>query len=1202
MKTPNTENQKPKKLQTPKSEFGGFDAFKLSIWSLVVGAWCFSASAQDPVSSLIVTAGTPARDAANNDWSYIVLNSSSPAVLAGKTFVVFGKPGFPNDVGTFTARGTIGRAADIGTVTSLLNQSIALGQNLTTLSNALNGLLRNTPGITNQSLAQKVLTAFQVAGANPGTAAVLELLGHGNPGLELCAGHAFSDALATTTTYEVREINPLSGAPEQVVGRVTLAPNDPVILPAPGRPFQVMTNDPSDHLLIRLRWGTPPELRRLSALSFGYNLWRIPKAAAEAGNFQNVPPTIAQFHTDANFTRANVSSAIMARKQLTAGSGTGAADDPADRITYFFADDGRATTGTNFNDGQEFYYFVTARDLLGRDGLSSTGRLARACRRIPPSPPGDVRVENAVLPGSTNQPRLQVVWEQNTNSTDAVSEYWIYRWANATSSFTNEATPLSNRVGVVAHIAGTNFNYFLDNSAGALTSANSSNVWYTVRAVTLAACDPLLSAQAGPAWGVLRERSGPDATTGEVLGSCGTPVVMFQNFATYSITNDASVFHLRLTCVRRDPGIAWAMFSVTNVDTVNTFGPLYFPPDGDSLSIEVEQSFKTTSPGQLGVSCTVGTDYDQVSQGAKCTIATPFSYSEEREAVFFAGQLFATALSSSDPLLNVLNNSNTVCNSAFSVVPDASGMVAMQFGVAPGTTLLIQAQTNGVWSDVAVLKPNSNNVYWVSYPACLIGPVPPFRGCTVNLPSDSGCAQHITGGASGGASARLRVRFRLTPRTREYRVYRRADDGPLTMFAQGPAAYDPNKIIEAQDDAMPSSPTRLCYFVQLLDEHGNGSPLSFIGCRNAKPPKPARPVLAEPQGIGTSANPQVVLNWFCPTAGISRFQFKIQRVDSPSPTASSGMVSSALRLYSSYNKRVSFFGLLKNALAKAFSFSEAHFTPNISPTFGPGPQFTLTANVIANATYDICVTPVDEQGSVLDGATSEMWRFKWTPPVLLANVPWPARPLPPVREFEPDDPNEFFSPRATAQAFVTYYGAITDHYRPIGIRIGTLSTSFSFITDTNNNFVTYQCQSCGVNVDPHADLFRSRATDSERANRTILPLVVYRQQVTNANFPKVSSDIVQVTPMIERIPWKVNTVLVGDGGGYISTVTIPDRLFAMVWDQETYYNILYVLDQQPPVLGARYRYFVMRFNEQREPYDILPVGEVELPLNPYNGP
>ena len=51
---------------------------------------------------------------------------------------------------------------------------------------------------------------------------------------------------------------------------------------------------------------------------------------------------------------------------------------------------------------------------------------------------------------------------------------------------------------------------------------------------------------------------------------------------------------------------------------------------------------------------------------------------------------------------------------------------------------------------------------------------------------------------------------------------------------------------------MPPSAARLCYFVQLLDENGNGSPLALIGCKDVMPPKPPTPVLSEPAPAGNT--------------------------------------------------------------------------------------------------------------------------------------------------------------------------------------------------------------------------------------------------------------------------------------------------------------------------------------------------------------
>ena len=1188
-------------------------------WICLVGLmagvyWTSSvaASAQTPLSNLVFAVGTTKPDMANQQWSYVLLDSADATILAGRRFAVFGKPGDAASPSTFTRRGTMSPQTDPAAINTLLNQSVALGDDLGSLNDSfarvigtnIVGFLRKVPGITSQSLPQRIVTAFQLATADPELGETLTMLGHGHPGMNLCLGRAFSEQINGITTYELRELDPGTGTPGDVVGRVTVVPGAPVVLPAPGRPFQVVTNDPSDHLRIRLRWGSPPALRQLSLLQSGYNVWRIPRAVAEAGNFHVVPPSIAVLHSNPDFVPANP-GAVIPPVEMDLGNGFGGAEYAADRVQYFFGDTGRAS-GTTFIDGEEFYYFVTARDLLGRDGLVSPGGLARACRRLAPKPPTELRVENAVVPGSTNMPRLLVRWRQNTNTVDAVTHYWIYRWMNPTAALTNDATPLSNRVAVVAQVAGTNSNSnsYLDTSTGALTNANLSNVWYTVRAVSEAACDPLLSPHTAPAWGVLRQRDGPVATTGELIGSCGTPVVMFQNFVTNTINSDTQNVHLVLSCMRRDPGIVWVQFNITNNMSleVRTLGPVYFPPDGDLVQLDYDSPALITSQTlQIYVGCFVGTSDDRVSQTATSVITTPFPSTEQREAVFYAGQLLLTALSSSDPLLNVLNNGVSQCLPGNAVTPDASGMVSMTFDYNDHPTVMIQALASNVWTDVAVVTPDSNHVYWVSYPACLIGPLPAFRGCRISLPPGEGdCDQHVSAGAVGSAVAPIRVRFRLTPRTHEYRVYRRVDDGPMTLFAQGAALYDPSntsKLIESQDDAMPPSAARLCYFVQLLDEHGNGSPLAFIGCKSTKPAKLPRPLLAEPQPAGTVANPQVLLNWFCPTAGVSRFQIKIAFVDADTPTPPAGrFLSTQLHAVPNYNKNLSFLGLKKD-LWQIVTFSEAHFTPYVGPGFGPGPQFTLPANVQPNTTYDICVTPVDEQGTVQHGSSSEVWRFKWTPPTVLPTVPWPARPLPPVRDFEPDSPGPGLIRRVEAVAFVTYYDGIESRFRPIGIRIGQIygEVQSGYVGDTN--FITYTIPNALTRPDPNHGLFRSASSDPARANRTLLPMVVYRQQVTNAVFPKVSGDVVQVSPLIERIPWTYSLAA--------QMVTIPDRLFATRYEEvsgTSSVNMLYLLDQQPAVLGARYRYFIVRFNDQREVDDTIPAGEVELPLNPFNGP
>ncbi len=204
---------------------------------------------------------------------------------------------------------------------------MALGENLSSLGSGLDTLLHNIPGITNLTLQRKVIAGFQAASTNADTAQILGLLGHVNPGLTLCAGQGFSEEITTVTTYEVREVNPATGAAGEVLGQVTVTPGSPVILPAPGYPFQVVTNDPSDNLLIRLRWGTSPAFRRLSLLSFGFNVWRIPLTNAVSEGYTSTPPTLTQLYSDSHFTLVN-ESPVMATKDFSLGTGAGAANDP----------------------------------------------------------------------------------------------------------------------------------------------------------------------------------------------------------------------------------------------------------------------------------------------------------------------------------------------------------------------------------------------------------------------------------------------------------------------------------------------------------------------------------------------------------------------------------------------------------------------------------------------------------------------------------------------------------------------------------------------------------------------------------------------------------------------------------------------------------------------------------------------------------
>ena len=80
------------------------------------------------------------------------------------------RPGYPTNAGTFTLRGTIFQQTDPIAANALLNQSVALGENLAPRARRLNTLLHNVPGMTSQTSGAKGHTAFQTAATKPNTA------------------------------------------------------------------------------------------------------------------------------------------------------------------------------------------------------------------------------------------------------------------------------------------------------------------------------------------------------------------------------------------------------------------------------------------------------------------------------------------------------------------------------------------------------------------------------------------------------------------------------------------------------------------------------------------------------------------------------------------------------------------------------------------------------------------------------------------------------------------------------------------------------------------------------------------------------------------------------------------------------------------------------------------------------------------------
>jgi len=123
---------------------------------------------------------------------------------------------------------------------------------------------------------------------------------------------------------------------------------------------------------------------------------------------------------------------------------------------------------------------------------------------------------------------------------------------------------------------------------------------------------------------------------------------------------------------------------------------------------------------------------------------------------------------------------------------------------------------------------------------------------------------------------------------------------------------------------------------------------------------------------------------------------------------------------------------------------------------------------------------------------------------------------------------------------------------------------------------------------------------TNKSGKPVFPLVLYRYQAPNAAFPKVSGDIVQVSPLMENIAYEVfkTNIVLGSTVLHITNNILRDPF--ILYDSVSLTDVLtlfsvYLLDTQPVISGARYRYLLVRFNERREIDQVIPTNEMDVP-------
>jgi hypothetical protein len=1068
--------------------------------------------AQAGIGDVVYSVGTTARDTHGRDWAYLLWQATQPALLSNRVFAVYAKPGEATNNAPYERKSVVMLQTDARVIEPLLRRAENLGDNMVQLQSDLLQLFGNLVPSNAISRAEQLSAIIRGSLNDSQQYQNLLLLARNHAGINLALGFADAQLIPPgRTTFEIRAFDATKDQDLAVIGRITVEAGSPTVLPQPGSPVLVPETSAMGDLNIKLRWASPDDLRRLGLMQFGFNVYRLPRAFATANGWSAATPPPLNQLTNLARVQSNIVKRIN-RVPITPPRQFSLAEAPdltADPKTMFIMDDdGRGRPGYvnhGFTNGAQYFYYVTARDVLGRDGRVSLGLLATVCDRMPPLPPRSVSVENAyrydTATKSSNQ-TLRVVWKQSPNTNQLTTNYWIYRWTSLTQMNARSGDISNNLIAVVPHVPGAQFSSYLDN--GPTSPQPSTDMgktyWYTVRAGDAGACGQNLSAPGGPAFGVLRDRIGPAGGNGIIEISCVRPRVRHVQNKILPLPKqdtDPTNYHFYVHCDRVSSQFEWAEFYA--------YVAYYTPERQPNITLETNFLGRFFYMGNDSV----GTWFQRLRQ--------PY--------------------------------------------PPQQSFMSIQFQCRA-------AMFNGRISEWAIGNvqelPNERSYLDVTFEAF------PERLRTFASRKDRDCYEHDPGGGGTGPGGTndIGVHIFPTPGSKEYRIYRRIDDGPMSLLCQG-AITNIASIISCFENAPPVNGGTVCFYFQLLDEHGNPSPMTFLGCVDSAPNTDLPvPTLTKLTPTGNESSPGMNVTWFCPPYGVERFELRIAGLPT-APDTNGFNLSPMLDFTDEAPSSMTFSNFGTNLTLLFYPFQ----TPKAGPGFGNnGAQFVLPANIQLGKTYIVTVRALGKNGNASEFSNFET--FVWNPTnAPVAQVPWPARGAPPTNAnfftggffLSPTNGNSVLNASQYGNAVLIGGGNIGR--KSVTVRDGPIR-----ITEW---------------IDPNKLLL------TNQFGQSIFPCVMYRFQVPNANFPTVSGDVIQVSPLMETIAYEHGQIV---GGPQQTLVHDPFVLGTVAGSQnEGVFLYLWLRDTQPQISGARYRYVLVRLKDNKEIDQLIQSNEVEVP-------
>ncbi|MBL9134488.1 MAG: hypothetical protein JNK85_01405 [Verrucomicrobiales bacterium] len=1187
------------------------------------------AVAQLPLESWLAAATTTRADRDGQAWIVVAWSAARPDVLKGRVLALYTQPGGMADPGSWMRAGLV----NVGeltrtTVAQAVARGTALGDDPVALASAIDRLSGRPESAQATTPVDKLVWLVEAAESEAVLATSLELLVPRFHSVRFAAGRGWAVRLpAGPTGIEVRELDPASGEDRFVVARFNVDCGSPTPLKAPAAPQVTQPKSTADHLHVGLVWGAPEALLRRRPLLAGFDLWRVPAAVARQAGWGVRAPGLVELQSQG--TRLN-DQPIVPSRILSPAEAVAAAQDPSQAM-WLDAGPGRAP----WRDGDEFAWFVVAIDLAGNQGEPSMAGFGFVCDRMPARIPRHLSAANDFQSVETHprQHVIQLRWDSDDAEDHRPARFEVFRGASELPAIasTNEPPAAWKLADVPVPAQGQKAVWTDATMDPSLDpTLYGRGFWYAVRSVRETQCGPVSSALCPPVFVNIRRFDAPDAPVGELGIQCPRVVVLppNPNFGIEPLNSpDRSTRHYRVSFRRRDAGVAWVevtidsglegalpldspqlrygeqqdevvfdfglprLAGVNPVPRVRAVAGSYSGATSEPLVYELPNA---TGPGELWI--------------ARSEVATVVPAEARPD-----DPIFGRLMTGPFPLAGVSRGADLVF---WADSPTSTGEVVVQ-AARPGTP------SEGDWRWVANVHPSSANAA-VGPRLRFVDPEVPagtdglhevvYRAWIVT-PSRSGIVfpcGHVARPAGSQVVYPINVGMALPARTKQWRMYRQLDDAPLTLFAEGVGDF-PNAgagaWAEAKDDAIPVGAARLCYFGQAADENGNWSPLGPLGCEDSLAAKMPVPLLAAPEAEGDLVNPVMRLRWFCAPDGLSRFRVILKPVAGPAPSqGGSPWTSKFPALAVSHPRPVQWFSMMAETkalagLVVASSFETGFIGEDATGSvLGPGPDFTTILDVAAETVYEVQVAAVDARGNL--GAASGIQRFSWRLPRPTADreVPWPQRPLPPVQS------THLLMAAVLLHTNLVIWPA-NSNSAPVGVRIGRIDLGqrelvgdlLGLIPGERGGlqlrtFATRSAVEAGKDLESF--LFPDTQSLPPREMFRPINVVMYRQQVTNAEFPRVSGDVVQVTPLVRRMA----AAALADGSGFeFLDPALGLTLHLAPRDPEVNLSRppgvdLHLLDQHPVARGARYRYWLVHFDGKGEPDRTLPAGEVEVPL------